>query len=44
MIGDKIKLFLKVDTEKFKTSDRIGLFWLDVFMIWLVIQNLIFFG
>lgn len=44
MIGDKIKLFLKIDTQKFKSSDRIGLFWLDVFMVWLVIQNLLFFG
>ena len=44
MIGNKIKLFLKTDTQKFKSSDRIGLFWLDVFMVWLVIQNLLFFG
>lgn len=30
--------------QKLKASDRIGLFWLDIFMIWLVIQNLLFFG
>ena len=40
----KIKQVFKIDLEKLSSSDRLGLFWLDVFMIWLVIQNLIFFG
>jgi hypothetical protein len=41
---NKAKQFFKIDLEKLKHSDRLGLFWLDAFMIWLVIQNLLFFG
>lgn len=41
---EKVKRALKIDLKKFNKSDRLGFFWLDLFMVWLVIQNLLFFG
>lgn len=40
----KFKKFLKIDLTKLKQADRVGIVWLDIFMIWLVIQNLLFYG